>query len=128
MGTELFTPITSFANSSAWCSESLAMTAMVVLPLDRKPCGEVTLAAVKVRLPKNVRIRVMLERASEATLVELRQMIAASPGPGQLMLNLEQSGEFCVMLEPMGVTVGADRAFMDQAELLLGRGMVQALD
>jgi DNA polymerase-3 subunit alpha len=83
---------------------------------------------VKVRLPKNVRIRVMLERASEATLVELRQMIAASPGPGQLMLNMEQSGEFCVMLEPMGVTVGADRAFMDQAELLLGRGMVQALD
>jgi DNA polymerase-3 subunit alpha len=44
------------------------------------------------------------------------------------MLNMEQSGEFCVMLEPMGVTVGADRAFMDQAELLLGRGMVQALD
>jgi DNA polymerase-3 subunit alpha len=83
---------------------------------------------VKVRLPKNVRIRVLLERASDATLVELRQMIAASPGPGQLMLNLEQSGEFCVMLEPMGVTVAADRAFMDQAELLLGRGMVQAMD
>jgi len=83
---------------------------------------------VKVRLPQNVRIRVPLERASEATLVELRQMIAASPGPGKLMLNLEQKGEFCVMMEPVGVTVGADRAFVDRAEELLGRGMVQALD
>ncbi|HYK34605.1 DNA polymerase III subunit alpha [Alloacidobacterium sp.] len=83
---------------------------------------------VKVRLPQNVRIRVPLERASEATLIELRQMIAASPGPGKLMLNLERSGEFCVMMEPVGVTVAADRAFVDRAEELLGRGMVQALD
>jgi len=83
---------------------------------------------VKVRLPQHIRIRVLLERASDATLVELRQMIAASPGPGKLMLNLERSGEFCVMMEPVGVTVGADRAFVDRAEELLGRGMVQALD
>jgi len=83
---------------------------------------------VRVRLPQNVRIRVPLERASDATLIELRQMIAASPGPGKLMLNLEQKGEFCVMMEPMGVTVAADRAFVDRAEELLGRGMVQALD
>jgi DNA polymerase-3 subunit alpha len=83
---------------------------------------------VKVRLPQHIRIRVLLERASDATLVELRQMIAAAPGPGKLMLNLEQSGEFCVMMEPVGVTVAADRAFVDRAEELLGRGMVQALD
>jgi len=83
---------------------------------------------VKVRLPQHVRIRVLLERASDATLIELRQMIAASPGPGKLMLNLEQQGEFCVMMEPVGVTVAADRAFVDRAEELLGRGMVQALD
>jgi DNA polymerase III subunit alpha len=83
---------------------------------------------VKVRLPQHIRIRVLLERASDATLVELRQMIAASPGPGKLMLNLERSGEFCVMMEPVGVTVAADRAFVDRAEELLGRGMVQALD
>jgi DNA polymerase-3 subunit alpha len=83
---------------------------------------------VKVRLPQNVRIRVPLERASEATLIELRQMIADSPGPGKLMLNLEKKDEFCVMMEPVGVTVAADRAFVDRAEELLGRGMVQALD
>jgi len=33
-----------------------------------------------------------------------------------------------VVMEPEGLTVGADRAFIDKAELLLGRGMVQALD
>jgi len=45
-----------------------------------------------------------------------------------LMLNIEKSGEFCVMMEPVGVTVAADRAFVDRADALLGRGMVQALD
>jgi DNA polymerase-3 subunit alpha len=83
---------------------------------------------VKVRLPQNVRIRIPLERASDATLAELKQAILASPGPGKLMLNLEQAGEFCVMLEPIGLSVGADRAFIDRCEELLGRGMVQAID
>jgi len=83
---------------------------------------------VKVRLPQNVRIRVPLERASEATLSELKQMIASSPGTGKFMLNLEQAGEYCVVLEPVGQAIAADRAFIDRAETLLGRGMVQALD
>ncbi len=83
---------------------------------------------VKVKLPQNVRIRIPLERASDATLQELKQAIAASPGPGKLMLNLEQAGEFCVMLEPVGFSVAADRAFIERCEELLGRGMVQAID
>jgi DNA polymerase-3 subunit alpha len=83
---------------------------------------------VKVRLPQNVRIRVPLERASEATLFELQKIIAAAPGTGKFMLNLEQAGEYCVVLEPAGQAIAADRAFIERAELLLGRGMVQALD
>ena len=83
---------------------------------------------VKVRLPQNVRIRVPLERASEATLTELKQMIASSPGPAKFMLNLEQAGEYCVVLEPANHAIAADRAFIERAETLLGRGMVQALD
>ena len=83
---------------------------------------------VKVRLPQNVRIRVPLERASEATLFELQKIIAAAPGPAKFMLNLEQPGEYCVVLEPAGQAIAADRAFIERAELLLGRGMVQALD
>ncbi|MBV8113657.1 MAG: DNA polymerase III subunit alpha, partial [Silvibacterium sp.] len=83
---------------------------------------------VKVRLPQNIRIRVPLERASEATLTELKQMIAASPGPGKFMLDLEQAGEYRVVLEPAGQAIAADKAFIERAETLLGRGMVQALD
>jgi DNA polymerase-3 subunit alpha len=83
---------------------------------------------VKVRLPQNVRIRVPLERASEATLFELQKIIVAAPGTGKFMLNLEQAGEYCVVLEPSGTAIAADRAFIDKVDLLLGRGMVQALD
>jgi len=83
---------------------------------------------VKVRLPNNVRIRVPLNHASESTLTELRDLLVSCPGPAKLMLNLEQQGEFCVMMEPMDMMVAADRAFIDKTELLLGRGMVQALD
>jgi DNA polymerase III subunit alpha len=82
---------------------------------------------VKVKLPQNVRIRVTLERASDQTLVELKKLIAGAPGPGRMMLSLEQTGDFAVVLEP-GVTVGADRAFVERAEELLGRGAVQAVD
>jgi hypothetical protein len=31
-------------------------------------------------------------------------------------------------MEPEGLTIAADRAFIDKAELLLGRGMVQAVE
>ncbi|HTZ90641.1 MAG TPA: OB-fold nucleic acid binding domain-containing protein, partial [Alloacidobacterium sp.] len=83
---------------------------------------------VKIRLPQNVRIRVPLERVSEAALVELKELIAAAPGPGKLMLSLEQPDEFCVLLEPAEIKIAADRSFIERAEVLLGRGMVQALD
>jgi DNA polymerase-3 subunit alpha len=83
---------------------------------------------VKVKLPQNVRIRVPLERMGEAALMELKEIIVGAPGAAKLMLNLEQAGEFCVVLEPAEMKIAADRAFIDRAELLLGRGMVQALD
>jgi DNA polymerase III subunit alpha len=83
---------------------------------------------VKVKLPQNIRIKVPLERASESILAELRDILVGAPGPAKLMLNLEQRGEYCVVMEPAGLMVAADRAFIERTELLLGRGMVQALD
>ncbi|MBB6145172.1 DNA polymerase-3 subunit alpha [Silvibacterium bohemicum] len=87
-----------------------------------------TLEDVKVKLPLNVRIKVPLERASEAMLVELRDILVGAPGPGKLMLNLEQRGEYCVIMEPAELTVAADKGFIERTESLLGRGVVQALD
>ena len=83
---------------------------------------------MKVRLPKNLRIRVKLEVASDALLRELHGILGGSPGPGRVMLSLEQSGEYCVVMEPDGLQVTADRAFIDRTETLLGRGAVQLLD
>jgi len=83
---------------------------------------------VKVRLPNNVRIRIPLDRVSETTLVELHDLVVSAPGSARLMLNVEQRGQYCVVMEPEGITVTADRAFIDKAELLLGRGMVQAVE
>jgi DNA polymerase-3 subunit alpha len=83
---------------------------------------------IRIKLPQNVRIRVLLESASEAMLGSLRAMITAAPGPGRLMLNLESPGEYCVMLEPEGLSVAADRGFIERAEELLGRGAVQAFE
>jgi DNA polymerase III subunit alpha len=71
---------------------------------------------------------VPLEGASEAMLGSLREMITAAPGPGHLMINLERQGEYCVMLEPEGFSVAADRGFIERAEELLGRGAVQAFE
>jgi DNA polymerase-3 subunit alpha len=81
-----------------------------------------------VKLPQNVRIKVTLDRATDQTLISLHAMIREAPGPGKLMINLEQSGEFIVMLEPEGVTVAADRIFIERAEELLGRNSVTAID
>ena len=83
---------------------------------------------LKVRLPKNLRIKVQLEVASDALLRELHGILDAAPGPGRVMLSLEQRGQYCVVLEPAGFEVTADRAFIDRAETLLGRGAVQVMD
>ena len=83
---------------------------------------------VKVKLPLNVRIRVPLEKASESLLTELKELFVSAPGPGKLMLNLEQRGEYCVIMEPADLMIAADKSFIERTELLLGRGVVQALD
>ncbi len=82
---------------------------------------------VKVRLPKNLRIKVQLDIASDSLLRELQGVLREAPGPGRVMLSLEQRNEYCVVLEPE-ILVAADRAFIDRAETLLGRGAVQVLD
>jgi DNA polymerase-3 subunit alpha len=90
--------------------------------------GIQALEDVKVRLPTNIRIRIPLDRVSETTLEELRDLVVSAPGPARVMLNVEQRGQYCVVMEPEGIKVAADRAFIDKAELLLGRGMVQAVE
>ena len=88
----------------------------------------VALDDVKVHLPETVRVRVSLVAANDAKLNALLELVMAAPGPGKLMIDLEQDGEYLVVLEPGAMMVAADRVFIERAELLLGRGSVQALN
>ncbi len=85
------------------------------------------LEEVQVKLPSGVRIRINLERANEQTFAELKSAADAAPGPGKVMLHLQRRGEYEVILEPKGMSVAADRGWVERVEELVGRGSVQAV-
>jgi DNA polymerase-3 subunit alpha len=58
----------------------------------------------------------------------LQAVFVAAPGKGKLLLDLEEPGEFCAVLEPQDVGVNADRLFIDRVEELVGRGGVRVID
>lgn len=84
------------------------------------------LEAVQVKLPEGVRIRVSLDGATEEMLAALKSAADAAPGPGKVMLHLQKKGEYEVILEPEGMSVAADRGWVERVEELVGRGAVQA--
>jgi DNA polymerase-3 subunit alpha len=86
-----------------------------------------SLEEVQVKLPTGVRIRVNVERATEETLVELKSAADAAPGPGKVMLHMDKKGEYSVILEPEGMSVAADRGWVERVEELVGKGAVQVL-
>ncbi|MGH9560123.1 MAG: DNA polymerase III subunit alpha, partial [Terracidiphilus sp.] len=82
---------------------------------------------VQVKLPAGVRIRINLDRATEEMLAALKSAADAAPGPGKVMLQLEKKGEYAVVLEPEGMSVAADRGWVERVEELAGKGTVQAV-
>jgi DNA polymerase-3 subunit alpha len=85
------------------------------------------LEEVQVKLPTGVRIRINVERVTEETLAGLKSASDAAPGPGKVMLHLEKKGEYAVILEPAGMSVAADRGWVERVEELVGKGTVQVL-
>ncbi|MGP8258618.1 MAG: DNA polymerase III subunit alpha [Acidobacteriaceae bacterium] len=83
---------------------------------------------VVVKLPESLRIKVPLRKDDAALLEKLQAIFAAAPGPGKLLLDLEEAGEFRAVLEPRDVSVAADRLFIDRVEELVGRGAVRVID
>jgi DNA polymerase-3 subunit alpha len=43
------------------------------------------------------------------------------------MLHLDKKGEYSVILEPVGMTVAADRTWVARVEDIVGKGSVQSL-
>jgi len=75
-----------------------------------------------------VRIRINLDSATEQVLSELKSAADAAPGPGKVLLQLERKGEYAVILEPEGMSVTADRGWVERVEELVGKGAVQAVN
>jgi DNA polymerase-3 subunit alpha len=83
---------------------------------------------VKIKLPDALRIRVPLHSPDASLLAKLEAVFRSAPGNGKILLNLEEPGEFCAVLEPHGFSVAADVAFIEQIESLVGRGAVQIIN
>jgi DNA polymerase-3 subunit alpha len=85
------------------------------------------LEEVQVKLPGGVRIKINLDSATEDVLAQLKSAAVAAPGPGKVLLQLEKKGEYAVILEPEGMSVAADRGWVERVEELAGKGSVQAV-
>jgi len=85
------------------------------------------LEGVEIKLPTAVRIRLDLDRSTEETIAALKRAADAAPGPGKVMIHLLKKGEYEVILEPEGMSVAADRAWVERVEELAGKGAVQSL-
>jgi DNA polymerase-3 subunit alpha len=83
---------------------------------------------IKLKLPDALRIRVPLQSPDAALLTKLDALFRSAPGTGKLMLRLEEPNQFAVDLEPRGLSVAADVAFIEQIESLVGRGAVQIIN
>ncbi len=89
--------------------------------------GIQALEDIKIKLPEALRIKVPLHSPDAALLDKLLGLFRDSPGGGKLLLDFEEPGEFCAVLEPARVMVAADRLFIDRVEELVGRGGVRVI-
>ena len=83
---------------------------------------------VKLKLPSSMRIRIALDRVAEPALTQLHAVMVATPGSGKILLDFEQRGDYLVVLEPEGLGVAADKAFIERVEELVGTGTVRIIE
>jgi DNA polymerase-3 subunit alpha len=86
------------------------------------------LEQVKVPLPRSLRIRIPLEKASESTVDELHLLFSQQKGEAKVLFDVERDGDFMVVMEAEGYNVLPDRSFIGRVEELCGRGAVRVID
>jgi len=87
-----------------------------------------SLEEVRVPLPKSLRIRIPLEKASETTVDELHLLFSQRQGEAKVLFDVEREGDFMVVMEAEGYNVLPDRAFIGRVEELCGRGAVRVIN
>ena len=88
----------------------------------------VSLEEAKVPLPRSLRIRIPLEKASDSTVDDLHLLFSQRKGDARVLFDVERSGDFMVVMEAEGYNVLPDRAFIGRVEELCGRGAVRVID
>jgi DNA polymerase III subunit alpha len=88
----------------------------------------ISLEEAKVPLPKSLRIRIPLEKASENTVDELHLLFSQRKGEAKVLFDVEREGDFMVVMEAEDYNVLPDRSFIGRVEELCGRGAVRVID
>ena len=91
--------------------------------------NEITpLEEAKVPLPRSLRIRIPLEKASETTVDELHLLFSQRKGEAKVLFDVERNGDFMVVMEAEGYNVLPDRSFIARVQELCGRDAVRVID
>jgi len=83
---------------------------------------------VKIPLPRSLRIRIPLEKASESVVDELHLLFSQRKGEARVLFDVERESDFMVVMEAEGYNVLPDRMFVSRVEELCGRGAVRVID
>jgi DNA polymerase-3 subunit alpha len=83
---------------------------------------------VKVPLPRSLRIRIPLEKASESVVDELHLLFSQRKGEARVLFDVERTSDFMVVMEAEGYNVLPDRMFVSRVEELCGRGSVRVIN
>jgi DNA polymerase-3 subunit alpha len=93
------------------------VTANEIIPLDE----------ARVPLPRALRIRIPLGRATDGTVDALRALFNERKGEAKVLFDVEREGDFMVVMEAAGYNVMPDRTFLGRVEELCGRGSVRVI-
>jgi DNA polymerase-3 subunit alpha len=94
------------------------ITAAEITPLDE----------AKVPLPKALRVRIPLEKATDGTVDALHSLFNERKGEAKVLFDIERAGDFMVVMEAEGYNVLPDRSFIGRVEELCGRGSVRIIN
>src|ERR1700689_1114187 len=87
----------------------------------------IALDDARVPLPKALRIRILVESASDGTVDALHMLFNERKGEAKVLFDLERDGDFMVVMEAEGYNVMPDRNFLSRVEELCGRGSVRVI-
>jgi DNA polymerase-3 subunit alpha len=87
-----------------------------------------SLEEVKVPLPRSLRIRIPLEKASETTVDELHLLFSQRKGEAKVLFDVERMGDFMVVMEAEGYNVLPDRNFILRVQELCGRDSIRVIN